>query len=373
MYSDCLRCNRSLGRNTELARLPVGRRIAFDSTKARLWVVCPSCDQWNLVPIEERWEALEECEKVVAEAATRVDGGGLGVARTAGGIELLRANGISNADIANARYGHRIANRQRLLQVSFAALGVLAAAAGIRATLSSGSPLVGVYIGIAAAYWLFHIWRNPPRGWVRVVRTTGQSTIVWPWQLREVRLAAPAPNKLPELVLPGLGAEVRLRGDEAVDFLTAFLPKVNGADCVDASLGRAISMVSEAEAQGRRLITEVRRKRSRRKRPPPQENLRPWQRIAMWMVHRPLVDIAPEDRLALEMAVMEEAEQRELTRYAKSLTQALEDEGEIAELADDLLTPPQVQARLATFMQARSASDAAAEPSPITSAKSPAR
>lgn len=361
MYSDCLRCNRSLGRNTELARLPVGRRIAFDSTKARLWVVCPSCEQWNLVPIEERWEALEECERVIEGAETRVDGAGLGVARTAGGMEFLRATGISDADIANARYGRRIEKRQRLLQATFAALGLLAAAVGVRATLSSGSPMFGVYIGIAAAYWLFHIWRNPPRGWVRVARSTGQNTIVWPWQLKKVRLVMPSQDKQPELVLPGHGAELRLRGDEAVDFLTAFLPRVNGADCVDASIGRAINAVAEAEAQGRRLHTEARGKRSRGKRVPAHDYFRPWQRLAMWMVHRPLIDITPENRLALEMAVMEEAEQRELSRYAKSLTQALEDEGEIAGIADDLLTPPQVQERLAKLQQARSAFDAGTE------------
>ena len=79
----------------------------------------------------------------------------------------------------------------------------------------------------------------------------------------------------------------------------------------------------------------------------------------MWMVQRPLIDITPENRLALEMAVMEEAERRELSRYAKSLTQALEEEGEIAGIADDLLTPPQVEERLARLKQASSASDAA--------------
>src|SRR5512143_3170352 len=58
VYSRCFRCDRSLGKNGELAHLPVGRRIAFDSKKGRIWVICMRCDQWNLVPIEERWEAV---------------------------------------------------------------------------------------------------------------------------------------------------------------------------------------------------------------------------------------------------------------------------------------------------------------------------
>lgn len=361
MYSDCLRCNRSLGRNTELARLPVGRRIAFDSTKARLWVVCPTCDQWNLVPIEERWEALEECEKLIETAEIRAQGAGIGVARTVGGIELLRASGISDADIANARYGRRIQKRQRLLQSTFAALGVLAAIAGVRATLSSRSPMFGVYIGIAAAYWLFHIWRNPPRGWVRVVHSVDQSTIVWPWQLKRVRFEMPSADKAPELVLPRYGADFRLRGDEAADFLSALLPKLNGADCVDASIGRAVNAVTEAEAEGRRMVEQSRRKTSRGKRPPPRTSFRPWQRLATLMVRRPLIAVIPEYRLALEMAVMEEAEQRELSQYAKTLNQALEDEGAIAGIADDLLIPPEVKERLARLKQARSAANSSHE------------
>ena len=34
---------------------PVGRRLAFDPAKGRLWVVCRSCERWNLTPLEERW------------------------------------------------------------------------------------------------------------------------------------------------------------------------------------------------------------------------------------------------------------------------------------------------------------------------------
>ena len=60
MYSTCLFCAGSLGRNDVIERLPVGRRVAFDPSKGRLWVVCPRCARWNLTPFEERWEALEE-------------------------------------------------------------------------------------------------------------------------------------------------------------------------------------------------------------------------------------------------------------------------------------------------------------------------
>lgn len=59
MYSTCIFCHASLGANESLEHFPVGRRIAFDAAKGRLWVVCAVCRQWNLSPLDERWEAIE--------------------------------------------------------------------------------------------------------------------------------------------------------------------------------------------------------------------------------------------------------------------------------------------------------------------------
>ena len=64
MYSTCMFCNHSLGENQIVEHFPVGRRLAFDSDKGRLWVVCRRCERWNLSPIEERWEAIEDCERL---------------------------------------------------------------------------------------------------------------------------------------------------------------------------------------------------------------------------------------------------------------------------------------------------------------------
>ena len=356
VYSDCLRCDAALGRNAELTRLPIGRRIAFDATRGRLWVVCPSCDQWNLVPIEERWEALEECERLASGAEARADGGGIGVARTKSGLELLRASGISDADIANARYGRRIKERQRLLQATLAALAFLAIALGVRAAGASGSAMVGGFVALYAGYWLFNVWRSPVRGWLRLTVASGRRIILWPWKWKGLRFAIPDPTKPPVLYVPRLGTELALRGDEAMEFLAALLPRINGADCVDASIRRAVQVVTEAEAQGRRLQNQARRKTSRgRRKADPDAFFRPWERLAGSCCFQPLTAVPPVRRLALEMAIMEEMEQRELARYAKTVGEAWGNEEEIAAIADDLLTPPQVTERLAQLQKARSA------------------
>ena len=357
MYKDCLRCDAALGRNSELTRLPIGRRIAFDATRARLWVVCPSCDQWNLVPIEERWDALEECEQLALGAEARADGGGIGFARTEGGLELLRASSISDADIANARYGRRIEERQRLLQATVAALALLAIALGVRAAGASGSAMVGGFVAAYAGYWLFIVWRSQIRGWLRVRVKSGRGTTLWPWNWTRLRFAIPDPNKPPVLYVPRLGEDRALRGEDAVEFLAALLPKINGADCVDASIRSAVQYVTAAEEEGRRLQKQAHRKTSRGKRKAdPQSNFRPWERLAESCSFHPLTTVPPVRRLALEMAIMEEVEQRELARYAKTVGEAWNDEEEIAAIADDLLVPPTVSERLARLQKARTAS-----------------
>ena len=72
MYSTCIFCNRPLGTNSTLASFPVGRRVAFDAAKGRLWVICRRCERWNLSPLDERWEAVEEAERLYHDTRRRV-------------------------------------------------------------------------------------------------------------------------------------------------------------------------------------------------------------------------------------------------------------------------------------------------------------
>jgi hypothetical protein len=67
MFTRCLFCHAQLPANEMVEHFPHGRRIAFDPGRGRLWAVCPSCRRWNLAPIEDRWEALDELEKVTRD------------------------------------------------------------------------------------------------------------------------------------------------------------------------------------------------------------------------------------------------------------------------------------------------------------------
>src|SRR5918997_842011 len=89
MYSTCLFCHADLGSNEVVEAFPVGRRLAFDQARGRLWVVCPKCGRWNLTPIEERWEAIEECERLFAGTRLRASTDQVGLARLREGLELV--------------------------------------------------------------------------------------------------------------------------------------------------------------------------------------------------------------------------------------------------------------------------------------------
>jgi len=45
MFSTCIFCHRDLGANESIETFPVGRRLAYDEAKGRLWVVCRHCEQ----------------------------------------------------------------------------------------------------------------------------------------------------------------------------------------------------------------------------------------------------------------------------------------------------------------------------------------
>jgi hypothetical protein len=113
MYSTCIFCDRSLGRNQVIEAFPVGRGLAFDSMMGRLWAICPTCCRWNLTPLEERWEAVEECERTFRELRTRVHSPEVGVAVHPGGLRLIRVGEPLPVEFATLRYGEAMGQRWR--------------------------------------------------------------------------------------------------------------------------------------------------------------------------------------------------------------------------------------------------------------------
>src|SRR5687768_17343824 len=90
LHRTCLSCHVALGVNETVEQLPIDRRLAFDSARGRLWVICGRCGTWNLTPIETRWEAIECCERLYRATTERYSTPQIGIALVRGGLPLVR-------------------------------------------------------------------------------------------------------------------------------------------------------------------------------------------------------------------------------------------------------------------------------------------
>src|SRR5688500_3907657 len=159
MYSTCLFCNGSLGENTAIEIFPVGKRLAFDPAKGRLWVICRKCERWNLSPLEERWEAIEECEKRFRDTRLRTSTANIGLARLPEGLELVRIGVPQRPEFAAWRYGDQFGRRRRnkIIRVGAATTAIGGVAVGlVTAGIATGASFGGAWWmvtrGFEAAY-----------------------------------------------------------------------------------------------------------------------------------------------------------------------------------------------------------------------------
>lgn len=150
MYRNCIFCSASLGVNEAIETFLVGRQLAFDSWKGRLWAVCPVCSRWNLSPIEERWEAVEAAEKRFRDARLRVQSENVGLARLPDGTRLVRVGRAVPGELAAWRYGRQLLRRRRRYFIAGGAS--LAAGAAFYGGLSvAGMGFGAFYAG--ATFW----------------------------------------------------------------------------------------------------------------------------------------------------------------------------------------------------------------------------
>lgn len=146
MFNRCLFCHRDLPANEGLEHFPVGRRVAYDPVRGRLWAVCPACHRWNLAPIEERWEALDELEKAVKDKAkllSQTDN--IALLRTPE-LEIVRVGRANLTEEAWWRYGIELVKRRRVYQLLTAA-GV----AGVLGLMAGGA---AAGVGVFGGWWI---------------------------------------------------------------------------------------------------------------------------------------------------------------------------------------------------------------------------
>lgn len=321
MYTACMFCKRPLGANEMVEEFPVGRALAFDSGKGRLWVLCSRCQRWNLTPLEERWEAIETCERLFRGTKTRASTENIGLARLPEGLELVRIGRPLRPEFAAWRYGDRFGRRRR--RRTLTAAGACAAAGGAIAVGGVAAGTGGI-VGVvtATAIW----WENrpvvrfrPSDGRTRLLnRMCGFLTLVRPadddlgLRIQTPRGWTPWSVYLPEHFV----------GHDARRALESILPWVNSAGAARTTVLAALAEIG-ASGHPSRLLREL-----------PRRHHGGWMSIPNGFSLR---GISKPTRLALEMALHEENERRAMEGELWRLERAWREAEEIAAIADNLL------------------------------------
>jgi len=345
MYSTCLFCNGQLGANESIEAFPVGRRLAFDAKKGRLWVICPRCGRWNLSPLDERWIAIEECERAFRATPLRVSTGNVGLAKLSEGLQLVRIGAPLRPEFAAWRYGRRLGQRRRRAQI-VAGSGV---AAAVVASVALGPALAPALtlgaISIVVVPGITTIMGAIPMVGVLAARDYLQNERVVMRVLDPA--SAPGHPRLLTVRAKHVGnAELRVHDDAAPATLDVMhdagwshfegTAAIHTASVLLASanrLGASARQVDDAvtcieqHGDAARFLTTVSNLGSSRGRV-----------MSMLNVYRGLgaLNLAPAERLALEMAMHEETERRALEGELAILAEAWREAEEIAEIADEL-------------------------------------
>jgi hypothetical protein len=352
VYSTCIFCHSNLGKNESVEHFPIGRRLAFDAAHGRLWVVCRKCERWNLTPLEERWEAIEECERLFSGTKLRVSTDHIGLARLRDGLELVRIGEPQRPELAAWRYGDQFGRRRRRNLVNVAALSTVGIAVGV---LGPTGGIAASVVALGFQTTMFGMtFRMQRRRLARVrLPDSDRSVDVVGRSLRKLSIAAngddwslvipyekprPALGKLVSAFRPPDDEEFDLAvltGDEALRVAAKLLPVINLAGGKATEVSSAVDLIERSDnphALFNRFV--VRRKIGYGKTAP---------RVG---IRTSIIEMPAAARLALEMVSHEDAERRALEGELQVLEAAWKEAEEIAAIADDLLTSPAARQRL---------------------------
>lgn len=341
MYSTCLFCNSSLGTNDRVEHFTVGRRLAYDEAKGRLWVVCPRCARWNLTPLEERWEAIEECERLFRATTVRVSTDNVALGRIGERFELVRIGKPLRPEFAAWRYGRHFSSRRRDTHVMIGA-GVAAAALGAAAfgpvlapALALGAFSIIAVPGVTTAMTVFPIvgvlaardYMEEDRVVARFVQ--GKRVLrVRAKHVHNVELDVDASGST-SVVVPHDTGWATMHGAAAMHATSVLLAAANKYGAAAASVRDAVRRIERA-GHPATFIAEASIRNG-------------WRRGQLTRAvhnHRKLgaLHLSPTERLALEMSVHEETERQAMQGELAALKAAWEDAETIAKICDEELT-----------------------------------
>jgi hypothetical protein len=373
MYTTCLFCYRALGANREIETFPVGRRLAFDANRGRLWVVCGECRQWNLTPLDERWEAVEECERRFRGTRLRFSTDNIGMAQLPDGLSLVRIGEALRPEIAAWRYGRRLwpwgpstgPALQRFGRLPALANRVANRAAD-RAHVAAQSAIDRVLRSVFRVRGEFET-----AAWVRIHRRgsavlevirhgTEPPAVLRYLHLEQAELIRPERHQPWLLSVETDRGPMTLSGSEALRTTGKLLAAINGSGASDADVRAAVQKLDDAgdrEGYFTRIVALALRTSWGREPAAveslceavvPADGASQAEQVALHLSGRSFwgrggLDSRPRttllrlplvDRLALEMAANEDAERRALRGELWSLERAWREAEEVAGIAD---------------------------------------
>jgi hypothetical protein len=395
VYTACLWCNSSLGRNHLLPTFPEGVRFAFDARKGRLWVICPHCDRWNLTPLDERWEAIEQCEKLFRDTHTRWSTDRIGLAQLPEGVDLVRVGDALRPELAAWRYGRVLARiaapaatgaQKAVAIVAKGMVGVSerierAAGRAARLTRPIADKLVAPLRDVAPRGEDVQLWWRLHVNAERVAHVTAAQVhdaddrervvpaVVRYKHLAHAELVRPNERDDPwRLDVPHDGGVLTLRGTDGLRVAGKLLASLNTRWPNGETVRLAVRKLEDAglpDGFFHRVISLAMRTRWGRVETPhvlpasilPSQASTTTEALALYITNRsfwsrggigsesrtPLPRINTVDRLALEMAANEDVERRALDGELAELEAAWREAEEIAAIADQL---PNVRPRL---------------------------
>lgn len=145
MFTRCLFCHVPFPGNDVLEHFRTGRKVAYDPARGRLWAICTTCRRWTLAPIHERWEALEELERLVTDRARLLASTDHISLYREGPLDAVRVGGADTAEEAWWRYGEGLVARRRRYIRNAAILGVAGVAVAAGGVAVGGSALFGLH------------------------------------------------------------------------------------------------------------------------------------------------------------------------------------------------------------------------------------
>ena len=348
MYTTCLHCHANLGVNQGVEAFPVGRRMAFDVRKGRLWVVCSACRRWNLTPIDERWEAIEQCERLFRGTRIRSSTTHIGLARLRDGTELVRIGDPLRPEFAAWRHSSTIIRRRRRNLV-IGGVAVAATSATLIGVLATGVGLGLIQVANVGA----QVWRKrrDDRIVFRQQSGGGDATAVTAGDLDDLELRIPGVRNEPTLVLeltrearPSLfrrNTHVGVEGPEMMTLAGLAMARHNRTAGRPEHLQEAVELLDRAgnpfaDPADAEAWLDLQASRTGERYPPTGF----WRgRLHLWRLDTPM-------RLALEMAAHEETERLYLASHLSLLAAAWREAEEVARIADDLLVPDWIRNRL---------------------------